>query len=263
MDQEKKNNTVFEVKQAEVKLLKNVIKKNGDDMDKKKVKVKEILKLVKSREKEVHDLENKGENMMETIKSLRRLNSDLKNESKKLEKSKKQYDLKHKAFKNDHSLKKPSTSNSSTSTFDLNTLTSKTNIDGLIDSSCIKVKSREECAQCMKFSVTKVELAEHIGKVQKEIVSSSELNYKCNFCEHDFDTFPHLILHIKSSHKFNSDPTFNLDEENNEENEENTEESIEDSTEWTDVEEEPLSTVITCEQFEQVLAKFDWFFKSK
>ena len=49
MDQEKKNNTVFEVKQAEVKVLKNVIKKNGDDMDKKKVEVKEMSKLVKSR----------------------------------------------------------------------------------------------------------------------------------------------------------------------------------------------------------------------
>ena len=96
--------------------------------------------------------------------------------------------LKHSVLKPKGVEKKSSTSNSSTFTSDLNTLSSKTHIVGLLDSSCIQVKIYNECPQYMHFFVTKVELTDHVRMVHKKIVSFSEINFQCRYCK--------MIYHI-------------------------------------------------------------------
>ena len=241
LGQSQKSKAAMEGKNDEIKVLKSVIKKNNDEIGRLQSERKETIKIVKSREKDIHNLETKTENLLQSMKNLKDNNNMLKNENKKLVKTKNQ--MIRKTSEYDSGKVKSAPCTASTSTEDL------------------KVNP---CDLCKSSFSNKGEVKDHIV--------TPKLDYPCHFCEKEFEEFKGLIMHIKSCHKIPSCSTLNKyevlhDSENNDVAKvEGFIEMSENLTENEAVSTEKSRTLITADQFKQIVdevfGKYDWYNKT-
>ena len=82
-----KQKKALDVKQDEIKVLKDVIKNSNTEKSSIRDELSQSKKVVKKKEKEIYSLERKVENMIENVKGLKESIYGLKNEKSKLEKS--------------------------------------------------------------------------------------------------------------------------------------------------------------------------------
>ena len=106
--------------------------------------------------------------------------------------------------------------------------------------------------ECTKIVENDAEIEAHVKTNHKEI---DKLEFKCSFCDNEFEVFSLLILHIKSSYKFSEQDTAvstlkKVDGENNDVSTGN----IEANTDLTDtVEDSGTENTISYEAFKEML----------